>query len=257
MDNIISGLKWLGINHDDTIYIQSKKLNRHQEIAFDLLRNKKAFKCVCSNELLEKRRREIRESKINIKRLCKICEEDDEIQDLKEGFAIRIKIPNTGKTEINDLIQGKIIVQNEELDNFILLRNDGSPTYMLSVVVDDFDMNVNMIIRGDDHLNNAFRQFYIYKNMKWEIPEYAHIPLIHGEDGKKLSKRHGAVSINEFKENGYLKESIINNLILLGWAPPTNDEKLKIDEIINLYNLKNISKSSSIFSYDKLNFFNN
>ena len=257
VDNILNGLKWLKINYDNEIYIQSKKLNRHQEIAFNLLKDKKAFKCICSVELLEKRRVEIRENKINLKRLCQSCEENEEVQELKEGFAIRIKIPNTGEIEINDLIQGNIIVKNEELDNFILLRNDGSPTYMLSVVVDDFDMGVNMIIRGDDHLNNAFRQFYIYKNMDWGLPKYAHIPLIHGEDGKKLSKRHGAVSIKDFKENGYLKESIINNLILLGWAPPTTNEILKIDEIIELYDLKKISKSSSIFSYNKLNFFNN
>jgi len=257
IDNILYGLKWLEINYDEEIFIQSKQLKRHREIAYHLLKNKKAFKCICSVEILEKKRIEIRKSKINLKKLCQTCETDKEVQKMKEGFTIRIKIPLIGQTEINDLIQGKIIVKNEELDNFILLRKDGSPTYMLSVVVDDFDMGVNMVIRGDDHLNNAFRQFYIYKNMNWKLPEYAHIPLIHGEDGKKLSKRHGAISVTDFKENGYLKESIINNLILLGWAPPTKNEIIEIDEIINLYNFRKISKSSSIFSYNKLNFFNN
>ena len=130
---------------------------------------------------------------------------------------------------------------------------------MLSVVVDDFDMGVNFIIRGDDHLNNVFRQNLIYKAMEWEIPKYAHIPLIHGNDGKKLSKRHGAISINDFRNEGYLKESIINNLILLGWSPNKieKDEFIQIDEIIGSFDISKISKSSSIFSYEKLNFFNN
>ena len=128
---------------------------------------------------------------------------------------------------------------------------------MLSVVVDDYDLGINLIIRGDDHLNNAFRQNFIYENMCWKIPTYAHLPLIHGSDGKKLSKRHGAVNINDFKEEGYLDESIINNLILLGWSPEQKNEIIQIEEIIKKFELKNISKSSSIFNYDKLNFFNN
>jgi len=122
--------------------------------------------------------------------------------------------------------------------------------------VDDFDMGVNLIVRGDDHLNNSFRQFYIYQNMRWPIPQYAHIPLIHGEDGKKLSKRHGAVDIREFKEKGYLQEAIINNLILLGWAPSNDNELISLKEIINNFEIKKLSKSSSIFNYDKLNHFN-
>jgi glutamyl-tRNA synthetase len=189
--------------------------------------------------------------------LCVACENDQGVQSLTENYTIRIKIPNEGETSIKDLVQGNIKIQNKELDNYILLRENGIPTYMLSVVVDDYDVGVNMIIRGDDHLNNAFRQFYIYKNMGWEIPNYAHIPLIHGEDGKKLSKRHGSVDINEFKKNGYLKESLINNLILLGWSPSSKNEIIELEEIIEKFNLKKLSKSSSIFNYNKLNFFNN
>ena len=206
---------------------------------------------------MAKKRERNKKNKINLKRLCETCEDNLKIQSLTEGYVIRIKIPNTEETHINDLIQGKVTVQNKELDNFILLRNDGSPTYMLSVVVDDFDMGVNLIIRGDDHLNNVFRQFFIYKNMSWSIPNYAHIPLIHGEDNKKLSKRHGALNINEFKEVGYLQEAIINNLILLGWSPPQQKEIIKINEIIELFDIREFSKSSSIFSYEKLTFFNN
>ena len=256
-DNIINSLKWLGIQYDEDPYIQSKRIERHKEIAYKLLNQKMAFKCICTHEALEKKREEYRKNKINIKKLCETCEDDFKIQSLKTGYAIRIKIPSTGQTSINDLIQGNIIVQCKELDNFILLRNDGSPTYMLSVVVDDFDMGVNLIIRGDDHLNNVFRQYFIYKNMNWPIPKYAHIPLIHGEDGKKLSKRYGALDINELKEKGYLQEAIINNLILLGWSPPYQKEIIGINHIIKLFDIKEFSKSSSIFSYDKLIFFNN
>jgi glutamyl-tRNA synthetase len=256
-DNIIKALDWLGINFDNEIYIQSKQIKRHKEIAYELLDKKKAFKCICTKEELEKKRNLNQKNKKNIKRLCDTCENDPKIQSLERDYVIRIKIPNTNKTSINDLVQGKVITDNKEIDNFILLRNDGSPTYMLSVVVDDFDMGVNLIIRGDDHLNNAFRQFFIYKNMNWPIPKYAHIPLIHGEDGKKLSKRHGSVDVNEFKELGYLKESIINNLILLGWSPSNSNEILKMDRIIDLFDLSKMSKSSSIFSYVKLNFLNN
>ena len=159
---------------------------------------------------------------------------------------------------IKDTIQGDVTVANLELDDFILLRKDQSPTYMLSVVVDDHDLGINYIIRGDDHFINTFRQYYIYKFMNWDIPQYAHIPLIHGEDGTKLSKRHGAVNILDLKNNGYLKEAIINNLILLGWS--NNNEKsetIELEEIIKNFEISNLSKSSSIFSFDKLDFFNN
>ena len=256
-ENIIKSLNWLNINYDDKPYIQSLNISKHQEIAFELIKKNKAFKCICSIEILEKRRDENRKNKNNNKRLCNTCESNSAVQSLKKGFVIRIKIPLEGEMIIKDLIQGKIKVNNKEIDDFILLRNDGTPTYMLSVVVDDFMMNVNLIIRGDDHLNNTFRQLHIYKNIDWPIPKYAHLSLIHGEDGKKLSKRHGAVDIQEFKELGYLSESIINNLILLGWSPNKKEETIEIEEILQLYKFENLSKSSSIFSYEKLNFFNN
>ena len=256
-DSIINGLKWLGIHYDEHPYIQSKRLERHQEIAYALLSHKKAFKCICSNQDLEKKREENKKNKLNQKRLCEKCENNLAIQSLTEGYAIRIKIPKTNQTSIYDFIQGNVKVENKEIDNFIILRNDSSPTYMLSVVVDDYDMGVNLIIRGDDHLNNVFRQFFIYKNMNWSIPQYAHIPLIHGEDGKKLSKRHGALDINEFKDAGYLQEAIINNLILLGWSPSHSNEIVGINDIIKFFDIKKFSKSSSIFNYEKLIYFNN
>ena len=257
--DILAGLNWLNINYDSDPQIQSSNIKRHQQIAKKLLENKKAFKCICSNEILDKKRELNKKNKINNKRLCETCENDNKVQSTQNDYTVRIKVPTEGVNKFNDIIQGEISVNNKEIDNFILLRKDGTPTYMLSVVVDDFDMGVNFIIRGDDHLNNVFRQNLIYKAMEWEIPKYAHIPLIHGNDGKKLSKRHGAISINDFRNEGYLKESIINNLILLGWSPNKieKDEFIQIDEIIGSFDISKISKSSSIFSYEKLNFFNN
>ena len=256
-ESIINGLKWLGIKWDGEIINQSSKINRHKEVAFSLLKNGNAYKCICTTELLEKKRLENKIKKISEKRLCTTCESDKKIQNLEKNYCIRIKVPNDGKTLIKDKIQGNISIENKELDNYVLLRNDGSPTYMLSVVVDDNDMGVNTIIRGNDHLNNTFRQFYIYEHMKWSFPNYAHIPLIHGEDGTKLSKRHGAVDINKLNNLGYIPKSIINNLILLGWSPNNKNEIIEIDEIIEKFDINKISKSSSIFDYKKLNYINN
>ncbi len=256
-NNILDGLRWLGIKWEKEIQIQSKRIKRHQEVVKILLEKKLAYKCICSEEKLNERRNIIKKDKNISKKICTKCKYDNEIQNLSEGFVVRIKLPDDGEIMIRDKIQGNIIVRNKELDDFILLRKDQSPTYMLSVVVDDNDLGVNLIIRGDDHLNNAFRQYYIYKFLNWEIPEYAHIPLIHGEDGSKLSKRHGATDILDFKKNGYLKEAIINNIILLGWSPGRKNEIIDIKEIIKIFKINKLSKSSSIFSYEKLNYFNN
>jgi glutamyl-tRNA synthetase len=155
-------------------------------------------------------------------------------------------------------VQGNVEIKNSEIDDYVLVRRDGTPTYMLSVVVDDHDLGVNFIIRGDDHLNNYFRQKFIYEYMNWKIPRYAHIPLIHGEDGSKLSKRHGAVNLIDLKAQGYLPEAIINNLILLGWSPKNQDDEIiQLNNIISKFDLKSLSKSASIFSYNKLDYFNN
>ena len=255
--NIIDGLSWLGISWEDKIQIQSKRISRHQEIAKILLEKKLAYKCICSEDKLKERRETIKTNKNISKKICTECKYDDEIQNLSDGFVVRIKLPDEGELIIKDKIQGNVKVNNKELDDFILVRKDQSPTYMLSVVVDDNDLGINFIIRGDDHLNNTFRQNFIYKFLNWNIPEYAHIPLIHGEDGSKLSKRHGAIDLLDFKKNGYLKEAVINNIILLGWSPKNKDEIIDLEEIINLFDIKKLSKSSSIFSYKKLDFFNN
>ena len=201
---------------------------------------------------------------MNLKKICTTCKDDQSVQNLSSNYVVRIKIPIDGETNISDIVQGNILVKNKELDDFIIIRKDGTPTYMLSVAVDDHDLGINYIIRGDDHLNNTFRQKYIYEFMKWKEPKYSHIPLIHGEDGSKLSKRHGAINIIDLKKIGYLPEAVINNLILLGWSPNKKENENKkeselvtLEEIINKFKLEKLSKSASIFSYTKLNFFNN
>lgn len=255
VESIINGLSWLKIKWDDEIYIQSNNINNHLKYAKNLLKNGNAFKCICTKEELEiKRKNNIKEG-LSIKRLCSTCEKDKKIQSQEKNYCIRIKIPNNNHTEIVDEIQGLIKVDNNEIDNYILVRNDGTPTYMLSVVVDDYLMGVTHVIRGDDHLNNAFRQYHLYKNLNWKIPKFAHIPLIHGDDGKKLSKRHGSSDINEFKIHGYFPDAITNYLMKLGII--TNEiEIFNIDSILNNFNLKSISKSPSRFDYDKLNSIN-
>ena len=258
IDNITNSLKWLGLNWDEDIQVQSQRISRHQEIARELLQKNRAFKCVCSEEKIARQRKLIRENKNYSKKICNECKNNNDIQSSNESYVVRLDIPDEGNLNINDTIQGNVTLANAELDDFILLRKDQTPTYMLSVVVDDHDLGINYIIRGDDHFINSFRQNYIYKFMNWDVPKYAHIPLIHGEDGTKLSKRHGAVNILDLKKNGYLKEAIINNLILLGWS--NNNEKseiIELNEIIENFEISNLSKSSSIFSFNKLNFFNN
>ena len=255
LESIISGLNWLNIKWDGEIYKQSNNLKNHLEIANKLLNTNGAYKCICSSEKLDNLRKENLSKGLSIKRLCKTCENNKEIQSLDKNFCIRIKIRDDNYTEIKDEIQGNIKVSNNEIDNFVLVRNDGTPTYMLSVVVDDHLMGITHIIRGDDHLNNAFRQLHLYKNLNWKIPIFAHIPLMHGNDGKKLSKRHGSTDINEFKDNGYLPESIINYLIKLG-IDSTDDEFVNVNSILENFKLESIVKSPSKFDFDKLNFIN-
>ncbi|MDC0625043.1 glutamate--tRNA ligase, partial [Alphaproteobacteria bacterium] len=249
-NNILSGLRWLGIDWDNEPQIQSQNVNRHLEIANKLLDYNKAFKCICSEEELSERRKKINSGAITHKKICVSCAKNTKVQNLEKDYVIRIKIPIEDKEILKDVVQGTVEVKKSEIDDYVLVRRDGTPTYMLSVVVDDHDLGVNFIIRGDDHLNNYFRQKFIYEYMNWPIPAYAHIPLIHGEDGSKLSKRHGAVNLIDLKKQGYLPEAIINNLILLGWSPKKNDDELiQLKNIISIFDIKDLSKSASIFSY--------
>ena len=256
--NIIDSLIWLGFNWDSEPQIQSKRIKEHKKIAKLLLENNNAYKCICDEKKLQEKRLLIMQNNVKDKKICTTCKNDQNIQNLSSDYTVRIKIPTQGKTIVNDVVQGNVSTNNVEIDDFIILRKDGSPTYMLSVVVDDHDLGVNFIIRGNDHFNNTFRQKYIYEYMNWSEPKYAHIPLIHGEDGSKLSKRHGSVNLIELENMGYLPDAIINNLILLGWSPNKKENELvQLKEIIKDFKINDISKSSSIFSFNKLNFFNN
>ena len=252
---IINGLKWMNLNWDGEIIYQSNKLERHKEIVNQLLQNGHAYKCYCTPEELEEMRNLAKSEKRAPRYNGKWRNLDQDLAPKDISPVIRIKCPQTGSTILNDLVQGEININNSELDDFIIMRSDGTPTYMLSVVVDDYDMEVSHVIRGVDHLTNTIRQQQIYNAMSWNIPIYAHIPLIHGMDGSKLSKRHGALGINTYKEMGYLTEAMLNYLLRLGWSYG-DKEIFSRNEAKKLFNIDSIGKSSAKFDVDKLNSLN-
>lgn len=220
-------------------------------MAKKLLKEDKAYYCYCSPEELEEMRSKAREegrSSFYDRRW-----RDRDPSEAPEGVqpVLRIKAPLTGRTVINDRVQGEVSVENANLDDFILLRSDGSPTYMLAVVVDDHDMGVNHVIRGDDHLNNTFRQKVIFDAMGWELPVYAHLPLIHGPDGAKFSKRHGAQSVAEYREMGFLPEALCNYLLRLGWSHG-DEEIIPVGKAVEWFDLDGIGKSAARFDFAKL-----
>ena len=254
-DAILKGLKWLDINWDEDEVYQSKRINRHKEIGNELLKSGYAYKCYCSQEELAEMREKARKEK-RAPRYNGMWRDKDE-KDAPKGIepVIRIKCSQSGSTNIKDIVQGDISIKNNELDDFIILRSDGTPTYMLSVVVDDYDMGVTHVIRGDDHFTNTFRQKQIYSALKWNLPIYAHIPLIHGMDGGKLSKRHGALGVESYDDMGYLQEAMLNYLLRLGWSHG-DKEIISREEAIKLFNLEAIGKSSAKFDLERLSSLN-
>lgn len=255
VDAIKNGLAWLGLDYDGEIISQYERRARHAEIAHELVKNGKAYFCYCSPEELDEMRARAKES--GSSQFYDRRWRDKSPADAPDGIkpVIRIKAPLDGARTVHDQVQGDVTVTAEHLDDFILLRSDGVPTYMLAVVVDDYDMGVTHVIRGDDHLNNTFRQNLIYEAMKWNIPIYAHLPLILGADGTKLSKRHGATSVEEYQNMGYLPEAMRNYLCRLGWSH--GDEDIMDDaRMIELFDLDGIGQSPSRFDFDKLNFIN-
>ena len=245
---IIEGLDWLKINSNFPIVFQSENVNRHIEVAKNLLKNKKAYKCYLTFD----EQSSLKEIAIKQGKPFRSPWRDKDITSNKE-YVIRLKMPDDGYTKINDIIQGEVKIKNSTLDDMIILRSDNTPTYMLAVVVDDFDIGITHIIRGDDHLNNAFRQIWVYKAMGWEIPKYAHLPLIHGQDGKKLSKRHGAIGVSSYKEQGFLSDALNSYLISLGWGKENLDEFIDINIAIKEFKLNFLGKSPSRFDFKKLN----
>ena len=251
INKILDGLTWLSLQWDDGIIYQSKNQKRHKEVAVELLKKGLAYKCFCSEEDLNKMREEakILKKPFRYNRMWREKNSKDVPQNIKP--VIRIKSPIKGETIIEDIIQGTIKVSNEEIDDFIILRSDGTPTYMLSVVVDDYDMKVTHLIRGHDHLTNTFRQNVIYEAMQWNKPITAHIPLILGSDGSKMSKRHGAIDVEEYKTKGILPNALINYMLRLGWSHG-DDEIISLENAIKWFSLEKIGKSPAKFDNEKL-----
>lgn len=250
IDAILQGLDWLGLKHDGDFILQSNNLERHKKIAHELLEKNQAYFCYTAAEELEDMRKSA-EKKGEVFRFKSPWRDKSPSQISAVKPVVRIKAPLDGETVIKDLVQGEIRVKNSELDDLVMLRGDGTPTYMLAVVVDDHDMEITHVIRGDDHLTNAFRQKIIYQAMGWKVPEFAHIPLIHGPDGSKLSKRHGATSVIEYKDMGYLPEAMRNYLLRLGWSH--GDAEIISDaEAISWFDLDKVGKSPSRFDFVKL-----
>ncbi|HJP68479.1 MAG TPA: glutamate--tRNA ligase [Sphingomicrobium sp.] len=250
IDAILDGMNWLGLDWDGHEYYQSQFWSRHAEIAHRLLERGAAYRCYMTQEELAQQRERARAERRPF-RIISPWREITEEQGNKP-FVIRLKAPQEGETVIEDQVQGRVTVRNTEIDDFILLRSDGTPTYMLAVVVDDHDMGVTHVIRGDDHLNNAFRQLAIVRSMGWPEPTYAHVPLIHGPDGAKLSKRHGAMGVDAYRDElGLLPEAVNNYLLRLGWGHG-DDEIISREQAIEWFDLPQVGKSAARFDFKKL-----
>ncbi len=253
IEAILDGMRWLGLDWDDEEYHQSQFAERHSEVANELLAKGQAYRCWMSQEELaaQRERAQTERRPFRIDSRWRDCGEEG-----KGPFVIRLKAPRDGETIIDDQVQGRVTVQNSELDDFILLRSDGNPTYMLAVVVDDHDMGITHVIRGDDHLNNAFRQLAIIRAMGWPEPVYAHVPLIHGSDGAKLSKRHGALGVDSYRDDlGILPEALSNYLLRLGWGHG-DDEIISREQATIWFDLAHVGKSPSRFDVKKLEHLN-
>jgi glutamyl-tRNA synthetase len=252
---ILEGLDWLGLQPDEAPVFQSTRATRHAEVAQQMLESGHAYRCFCTQDEL----REMREAAIAAGKPPRYDGRwrDRDPSEAPQGVApsIRLRAPQTGVTEVHDRVQGTVRVANAELDDLIILRSDGTPTYLHAVVVDDHDMGITDVIRGDDHLTNTFRQVQIFNAMGWASPNFAHIPLIHGPDGAKLSKRHGAVSVLEFREQGFLPEALCNYLLRLGWGHG-DAEILSKEQAIALFDLDGVGRAASRMDYAKLTHLN-
>jgi glutamyl-tRNA synthetase len=241
---IIKSLNWLGINYDGEEYVQSKKIEDHVKIANELLNNGHAYKCYCSPEDIEEQKKRARQKKIPYiyNRKCRDADEKDTPKEIKP--VIRFKSKTEGSLVLKDLVQGEVEIENTTIEDFIILRNNGTPTYNLSATVDDHQMGMTHIIRGDDHKINTFKQIQIYQAMNWDIPLFAHIPLIHTIEGKKLSKRDNASTLDDYSKIGIMPDALRNYLLRLGWSYQ-DKEIFTLEESIKFFNLEGIGKSPS------------
>ncbi len=249
VDAILQGMDWLGLTYDEGPYYQTHCFDRYKEVIQQLIDQGDAYRCYCSKEELEQLRAEQMANKEKPRYNGK-CRHFTEVQQGRD-FVIRFKNPESGDVVIDDLVKGQIVINNKELDDLIIARTDGSPTYNLTVVVDDMDMAITHVIRGDDHVNNTPRQINILKALGAELPQYAHLPMILGADGARLSKRHGAVSVMQFRDEGYLPEALLNYLVRLGWSHG-DQEIFSIDEMIAAFELDAINGAASSFNMEKL-----
>ncbi|KMK67179.1 glutamate--tRNA ligase [Puniceibacterium sp. IMCC21224] len=247
---ILRGLNWLGLDHDDEVISQFERAPRHAEVAHDMLASGNAYKCFSTQDEIETFRETAKAAgKSTLFRSP--WRDTDPASHPDAPFVVRLRAPQDGNTVIKDTVQGNVTIRNDQLDDMVLLRSDGTPVYMLAVVVDDHDMGVTHVIRGDDHLNNAARQMGIYSAMNWTVPVWAHIPLIHGPDGKKLSKRHGALGVEEYQQMGYPAAGMRNYLARLGWSHG-DDEFFDDQQAIDWFDLAGIGRSPARLDFKKL-----
>ncbi|MDN5923538.1 MAG: glutamate--tRNA ligase [Xanthomonadales bacterium] len=250
---IIEGMQWLGLNHDEGPVYQTSRQQRYREVAEQLVQAGKAYYCTCTRERLDSMRQEAM-AQGRKPRYDGHCRGQSTLT-AGTSAVIRFHNPDSGSVVFHDRIKGRIEWANEELDDLVILRSDGWPTYNFAVVVDDSDMHINEVIRGDDHVNNTPRQINIYRALNANLPSFAHLPMILGSDGQKLSKRHGAVSVMQYRDDGYLPHALLNYLVRLGWSYG-DQEIFSIDEMIKLFDIADVNSSAARFDFDKLNWYN-
>jgi glutamyl-tRNA synthetase len=251
VEAILKGMEWMGLNWDGQTVYQFARAARHREVAEQLLAQGNAYRCFATAAELEEMRARQKEQKLPQRYDGRWRDRDPSDAPAGAPYVIRLKARRTGETVVKDVVLGDVTFANDQLDDMVLLRSDGTPTYMLAVVVDDHDMCVTHVIRGADHLNNAARQLQIIEQMDWDIPVYAHVPLIHGPDGAKLSKRHGALAVEAYRDMGYLPETMRNYLLRLGWSHG-DDEIISTEQAIAWFNLESIGKSPARMDFKKL-----
>ncbi len=249
VDAILEGMAWLGLNYDEGPYYQTQRFDRYKEVIQQLVDQGDAYYCYCSKEALETRRAE-QMSRKEKPRYDGRCRHGNPVKNDVQPV-IRFKNPTEGSVLFNDCVKGDITINNSELDDLIIARGDGSPTYNLTVVIDDWDMGINYVVRGDDHINNTPRQINILKALSVEPPRYAHLPMILGDDGSRLSKRHGAVSVMQYRDDGFLPQALLNYLVRLGWSHG-DQEIFSIEEMIAYFDLASVNVSASAFNTEKL-----
>ncbi len=259
IDVIFSSLKWLGLDWDEEPVYQSQRLDTYRKYVGRLLESGWAFRCWCKPEILKQKQEQARRKKLTARydRHCLDLPEEEKKKLLKSGepFAVRLLLPD-GSTTFHDLVLGEITKEHKELDDFIIARSDGRAVYNMAVVVDDHEMRISHVIRGNDHVANTFKQILIYRALGIEPPEFAHIPLILGKDRSKMSKRDGAAAVTDYEKSGYLKEAVVNFIALLGWSPGDDREVMSLDEMIESFSLDRINPANAIFDLEKLRWMN-